>query len=48
MMSLSSFDIREILASSRASQVVQVVKNPPVNAADLRAVGAMPGSGRPP
>ena len=29
------------------SQVVLVVKNPPANAGDLRAVGLIPGSGRP-
>ena len=28
-----------------ASQVVLVVKNPPVNAGDLRDVGSIPGSG---
>ena len=31
-----------------ASQVVLVVRNPPANAGDLRAVGLIPESGRPP
>ena len=31
-----------------ASQVVLVVKNPPANAGDVRDVGLIPGSGRPP
>ena len=31
---------------SWASQVALVVKNPPVNAGDLRDVGLLPGSGR--
>ena len=31
-----------------ASQVVLVVKNPPVNAGDVRDVGSIPGSGRVP
>ena len=30
-----------------ASQVVVVVKNPPVNAADVRDLGSIPGSGKP-
>ena len=29
-----------------ASQVTLVVKNPPVNAGDIRDVGSIPGSGR--
>ena len=32
----------------RASQVAQVVKNPPANAGDRRDVGSIPGSGRSP
>ena len=31
-----------------ASQVAQVVKNPPVNAEDIRDKGSIPGSGRSP
>ena len=31
-----------------ASQVVLVVKNPPANAGDVKAVGSLPGSGRSP
>ena len=31
-----------------ASQVVLVVKNPPANTGDIRDVGLIPGSGRPP
>ena len=31
-----------------ASQVVLMVKNPPANAGDIRAVGSIPGSGRSP
>ena len=31
-----------------ASQVAQVVKNPPANAGDLRATGSSPGLGRSP
>ena len=34
--------------SSCASQVAQLVKNPPVNAGDTRDVGLIPGSGRSP
>ena len=30
------------------SQVALVVKNPPANAGDIRDVGSIPGSGRPP
>ena len=30
----------------RASQVAQVVKNPPANTGDARGVGSIPGSGR--
>jgi len=33
---------------SWASEVVQVVKNPPANAGDVRDVGLIPGSGRSP
>ena len=33
---------------SRAFQVVLVVKNLPVNAGDIRHMGSVPGSGRPP
>ena len=36
------------LNSSRASQVVLVVKNPPENAGDIRDTGRNPGSGRSP
>ena len=32
----------------RASQVVLVVKSPPVNAGDVRDTGLIPGSGRSP
>ena len=32
----------------RASQVVQVLKNTPTNAGDIRNVGLIPGSGRSP
>ena len=32
----------------RASQVVLVVKNPPINAIDIRDTGSIPGSGRSP
>ena len=32
----------------RASQVALVVKNPPVNAEDIRDTGSIPGLGRPP
>ena len=31
-----------------ASQVVLVLKNPPVNAGDIRNLGSIPGSGRSP
>ena len=31
---------------SQASQVLLVVKNPPVNAGDVRDVGSIPGSGQ--
>ena len=31
-----------------ASQVALVVKNPPINAGDIREVGTIPGSGRSP
>ena len=31
-----------------ASQVVLVVKNPPANAAEVRDLGSIPGSGRSP
>ena len=34
--------------SDWASQVELVVKNPPVNAGDIRAAGSIPGSGRSP
>ena len=34
--------------SQRASRVVLVVKNPPVNAGDLRDASSIPGSGRSP
>ena len=33
---------------SMSSQVVLVVKNPPVNAGDIRDVGSVPGLGRSP
>ena len=33
---------------TRASQVVQVVKNPPPNAGDARDAGSIPGSARSP
>ena len=35
-----------IIAYHRASQVVLVVKNPPVNAGDVRDMHLIPGSGR--
>ena len=35
-------------SSQGASQVALVVKNPPVNAGDIRDVGSLPGSGRSP
>ena len=35
-------------ASLGASQVALVVKNPPANARDIRDMGSIPGSGRPP
>ena len=37
-----------INSSVWASQVALVVKNPPVNAGDIRDVGPIPGSGRSP
>ena len=37
-----------INSSVWASQVALVVKNPPVNAGDIRDVGSIPGSGRSP
>ena len=36
------------MISPQASQVVQVVKNPPTNPGDIRDVGSIPGSGRSP
>ena len=36
------------LTKSRASQVAQMVKNPPANAGDVRDVGLVPGLGRSP
>ena len=38
----------EGLQAFGASQVVLVVKNPPANVGDIRHVGSIPGSGRPP
>ena len=37
-----------IIFGTRASQVAQLVKNPPANAGDTRDVGSIPGSGRSP
>ena len=34
------------LVSNAASQVVQVVENPPANAGDIRDTGSIPGLGR--
>ena len=36
------------MLSTEASQVALVIKNPPVNAADIRDTGSIPGSGRSP
>ena len=41
-------NIQYNVCQSRASQVVLVVKNLPANAGDIRDVGSIPGSGRPP
>ena len=38
----------EAFTAARASQVAPVVKNPPVNAGDVRDVGSIPGLGRAP
>ena len=38
----------EGLQAFGASQVVLAVKNPPANVGDIRDVGSIPGSGRPP
>ena len=37
-----------VLLKQGAPQVVLVVKNPPVNAGDMRDAGSIPGSGRSP
>ena len=37
-----------VVIITRVSQVALVVKNPPVNAGDIRDVGSLPGSGRSP
>ena len=37
-----------IIKTNRASQVAQVVKNPPATAGDIRDSGSIPGSGRSP
>ena len=39
---------REGFTAARASQVAPVVKNPLVNAGDVRDVGSIPGMGRAP
>ena len=38
----------EGLQAFGASQMVLVVKNPPANVGDIRDMGSIPGSGRPP
>ena len=42
------FQIPEVMSHLRASQVVLVVKNPPVNAVNAGDEGLIPGSGRSP
>ena len=42
---LGGYDLRHY---KQASQVVLVVKNPPVSAGDVRDMGLTPGSGRSP
>ena len=44
--SYCSFQIMRFCAPMRASQVVQVLKNPPANAGDTGDVGSIPGPGR--
>ena len=39
---------KEMKTYSENSQVVLVVKNPPINAGDLRDIGSIPGLGRSP
>ena len=41
-------DLKRIQKGGGASQVVPVVKNPPVNAGVIRDTGSLPGSGRSP
>ena len=39
---------KEMKTYSENSQVVLMVKNPPINAGDLRDIGSIPGLGRSP
>ena len=43
-----SFQIMRVCPPMRASQVAQVLKNPPANAGDTGDVGSIPGPGRSP
>ena len=43
---LEDIMLNEISQSQKASQVVLVVKNPPVKAGNIRGASSIPGSGR--